>query len=277
MDKDVLMKMDRQLILALEETEAVYWSKYYQTDEQLSCFATVIAGAFIGAVPEINVLAMNRVIGMGMTAVIKPQDIESIINFYKKAGAKRFFIQLATNAIQDNLPMMLSNAGFNLHNHWFKLMKKLDKAIAVSPSELRIEKIANDQQQKKDYGHILFESFGWEDPRLKSWLSKTIGQMGYHHYLAYLGDKPIAAAALHVMDCYASLAFAGTLPFYRGMGAQRTLIERRLLEATKAGCTYVFAETAVSTPEKPVQSHKNLLRLGFEEVYQRENWIFKFD
>ncbi len=272
--KEVL-SLDRHLLIALEETEAVYWSKYYYTDERLPCFANVIGGAFAGSVPDVNILALNRVIGLGIHHVVNPGDIEAIINFYKKAGAKQFIIQLAGHAIQDDLPEMLSNAGFILHNHWAKLMKRLDEPTSVSSSDLRIEKIMDNHLYKEDYGKILFESFRWEDPRLKDWLCKTIGQMGYRHFLAYQGDKPIAAAALHLMGKYASLAFAGTLPSYRGLGAQQALIQHRLKEASQAGCEYIFTETAAPNPENPAQSYKNMIRLGFEEVYLRENWIYK--
>ncbi|MTI40244.1 GNAT family N-acetyltransferase [Fulvivirga lutimaris] len=276
MNVQELIKIDRQLGLALEETEAVYWSKYYHADNKLPSFSSIIASAFVGAVPQLDVLAMNRVIGLGMVTIVNPEDIDSIINFYKKAGTRRFFIQLSNNTIQDNLPDLLTKAGFRLHNHWAKLMKKLDEPIAISPTELRITRITTEEaNRKRDYGQILYDCFDWGDPRLKDWLSKTIGQTGYRNYLAYQDEVPIAAAALHLMGRYASLAFAGTLPSARGLGAQRALIEQRLQEAQEAGCDYIFSETGVSTIEKPVQSYKNMIKLGFQEVYQRQNWILE--
>ncbi len=170
---------------------------------------------------------------------------------------------------------MLSSAGFRLHNYWAKLMKKLDEPIVVSPTELQIVRVSEEENNMEVYGQILFDSFDWQEPRLKGWLCKTIGQRGYSHYLAYQGNTPIAAAALHMVGKYASLAFAGTLPAFRGMGAQRALLEQRLHDAREGGCVYAFAETAVSTLENPVQSYKNMIKLGFEEVYQRENWILE--
>jgi len=269
------MVIDNELGLALEETEAVYWSKYYyHEDDSLPCFATIIAGGFAGAVPEVDILAMNRVIGLGMTQIVEQKDIEAIISFFKNAGTRRFFVQVANQTLQNDLPGMLSRAGFRLHNRWAKLMRKLEEHPVYSPTDLRIVDVAT-KQEKDMYGQILFDSFDWEDERLKGWLCKTIGQMGYRHYLAYHGETPIAAAALHIQRQYASLAFAGTLPEYRGMGAQLALLTRRINEAKEAGCSYIFSETAAPTHEKPVQSFKNMIKLGFKEVYQRENWIFE--
>lgn len=260
--------------LALEESEAVYWSKYYGTDKELSCFVANIAGAFAGSVPQVSILAMNRVIGLGMKEQVKTKDIETIIQFYQQSGAKQFFVQLATHAVQQDLPAMLENAGFKLHNHWAKLVKKIDEPTTVNSGHMHLEQITDNPTKMKHYGHILLECFGWEDPRLKNWLCKTIGQIDYKHYLVYLEEKPIAAAALHIMDKYASLAFAGTLPEFRGQGTQQFLIAHRLNEALESGCAFAITETAAPTPQKSVQSYKNMVKMGFEEVYRRENWIY---
>ena len=267
--------LSKELAIALEETEAAYWSKYYYSDKNLPSFARTIAGAFVGSVPELDILAMNRVIGLGVRNIVKSDDLESIIRFYQTAGAKRFFIQLSDYTIQDDLPSLLSKAGFRLHNHWAKLAKKIDDQPFLNTTELDIVKVTGQNRKKEIYGQILFDSFDWKDPRLRDWLCKPIGDAKYHNYLAYHDETPIAAAALHVMGRYASLALAGTLPSFRGMGAQGILIEYRLKQAFGAGCEYVFSETGISTPEKPVQSHLNMLKAGFEEVYQRENWILE--
>jgi len=270
------ISLDREMAIALESTEAAYWSKYYSPDQDLICFASVIAGSFVGSIPEVDVLAMNRVIGLGMQTVVDPQDIQSIIKFYMKAGSRRFIVQVSDFTIQDNLQEILLDAGFKHHNRWAKLKKELNPHAAPASSELQIRKIHKYDYEKEVFGQIIYECFDWEEPRLKKWLAKTVGQSGYSHYLAYNEEKPVAAAALHITGKYASLALAGTLPKARGMGAQNSLIAVRLKEAEEKGCQYIFSETGVHTVEKPVQSYKNMIKMGFEEVYQRDNWLFEF-
>ena len=124
------------------------------------------------------------------------------------------------------------------------------------------------------YGQIIFDSFDWEDERLIRWLASTVGQSGYRHYLTLHQGKPAAAAALHIGDVYASLAIAGTLPSYRGRGAQGLLLKTRISDAIKAGCQYIFSETAEEKPERSVASYRNMRRFGLEEAYLRENWIY---
>ena len=124
------------------------------------------------------------------------------------------------------------------------------------------------------YGQIIYDSFDWEDKRLIRWLASTVGQSGYRHYLAVHQGKPVAAAALHINDEYASMAFAGTLTEYRGIGAQGLLLKTRISDAIKVGCQYIISETAEEKPESSVASYRNMRRFGFEEAYLRENWIY---
>lgn len=262
------------LTRALEESEAIYWSKYYNINAILPCYANVICGAFVGAIPQVDILAMNRVIGLGMQKTVTPEHIDEIIHFYEKAGSKRFFIQLSPYVLQADIQDMLLNRGFRYLNNWVKLVKKADQKLPVVKTNLKVVEVG--PKEANIYGRVIYESFDWEDHRLQDWLAGTVGQPGYRHYLAVADDQPVAAAALHITGVYASMAFAGTLPDYRGLGAQSLLLKTRILEAIKSGCQYIISETAEPKPDKPVMSHRNMQRLGFEEAYLRENWIWEF-
>lgn len=266
--------IDLQLATALEYSEAMYWSKYYQSKCQLKCYGSVIAGAFAGALPELNILAMNRVVGLGMEVPVRPIDIDSIIRFFNKSGSERFFVQVSPLAEQENLREMLREKGFQFHNNWTKLLRPAGRPLADVETNLNIEKIGPDQSMI--YGKIIFESFDWEDERLIEWIAQSVGKPGYHHYLVKDGSLAVAAGALHVVNSFASMAFAGTLPEYRGLGAQSLLLNTRILEAREMGCNYIISETAEDTPERPVASFRNMQRFGFETAYLRQNWIYEF-
>jgi hypothetical protein len=51
---------------------------------------------------------------------------------------------------------------------------------------------------------------------------------------------------------------AATLPEFRGLGAQKALVERRLADAKALGCTIVAVETAELTLEKDAPSYRNM-------------------
>ena len=260
------------LAYALEESEIAYWSKYYQTQAPMKSYANVIAGAFAGAVPKQDILSMNRVIGLGIRQTVKPLHIDDIIRFYTLAGTKRFFVQLSPHVIQDDLRDILRDRGFQHHNNWVKLWKKADMPIPEVETELTAVRIG--LEEASTYGQIIFDSFDWQDDCLVDWLASTVGRVGYRHYLAFSQHQPVAAAALYLKDGNASLAFAGTLPSYRGRGAQGLLLKTRMHDAQQAGCQYIFSETAEEMPERSVASYRNMRRFGMEEAYLRENWIY---
>ncbi len=268
------MNIDSKLAQALEFSEATYWSKYYNKNSYLKTLWTVTGGAFAGAVPDLDVLALNRVIGLGLDRAVTSEDLDYLVRFFKSAGSRRFFIQLSPLIEQSDLPDLLSQKGFRPYNRWAKLIRSLQVPVPTVPNS-KLEVIQISEKQADLYGQIIFDSFNWQDKRMTSWLAASVGKSGYRHYLVYLEGKAIAAGALYIHQEYASMAFAGTLPAYRGLGAQRLLLQTRLQQAKDMGCQYAFSETAEDKPERPVQSFRNMLKLGFEPAYLRENWIYE--
>lgn len=150
-------RIDPTLAYALEESEVAYWSKYYQVQAPMKSYANIIAGAFAGAVPEQDILSMNRVIGLGMRQSVKSEYIDDIIRFYTLAGTKRFFIQLSPYVIQDDLRDLLHDKGFRHHNNWAKLWRKADLTIPNIDTELEAVRIGPNDALA--YGQIIFDSF----------------------------------------------------------------------------------------------------------------------
>lgn len=274
LSQELNLQADPNLAIALEQSEAIYWSKYYREVSPFKLYFDEVAGAFLGSLPELDILALNRVIGLGMHETVDAAHIDEIIRFFFKAGAKRFFVQLSPHIKQSDLKDILAGKKFRFHNNWAKLVRKTDLSIPNIQSPLKVVKI--DKTDSETYGRIIFESFDWQDQRLIDFLASTVGQTGYRHYLALHDSKPVAAAALHTTGIFASMAFAGTLPEFRGMGGQSVLLKARILDAIELGCKYLISETAEQTADKPVASFRNMVRFGFVTAYLRENWIYEF-
>ncbi len=267
------MKTLTNLTDILERSEAIYWGKLYEGCPGLKTAKMQIRGATALALPEIDLLAMNRVIGWGGTGKETAEDIMRMVAFYSQHECRRFFVQLSPLAPRINrLRQLLQEHGFMYYNSWSKLWKPTASYNPSVSSFLKCKPIGLDQGAT--YGKIILESFNWSDQRLIPFLASAIGKPGYQHYLIYLEEKPIAAGAFHWYDQYGSMAFAATLPEYRGLGAQSLLIHARIKAAQRLGIHYLFSETAVHRPEKPSQSFQNLQKFGFDLAYERENWVF---
>jgi ribosomal protein S18 acetylase RimI-like enzyme len=268
------LKKNEALPYALERSEAVYWGKYYDDPHSLKPMKMELNGAVACALPGVDILAMNRVIGWGWTGSETATEITRLIEFYNTCECPRFFLQLSPYVPRrEHLNLLLEAYGFRRYNCWSKLWRPISLYNPKVNTFFEIKTIGRGQAE--EYGQVLYDSFDWQDLRLISFLAATVGKSDYRHYLVYDDHRAVAAGALHFYQEYASMAFAATLPAYRGMGAQSLLIHQRIADAAKAGARYLIAETAIDRPTAPSNSFRNLQRFGFEPAYERENWIFE--
>lgn len=259
----------------MEHQEAAYFGEHFRDlpnvlSEQLGAGFRRLGGGLAIIASNIDMPAFNRVIGLGLGAPITEDSLDEAIQLYQSAGASRFFIPLSKMAERPEVVQLLEAKGFRHYNNWAKLYRQI-KFLPKIASDIRIEEV--DISQKHVFADIILESFEWPEA-LRPFLSNPVGHPGWKHYLAYDGGKPVSAAALFVQGKMASMALAGTLPEYRGHGAQSALIARRLRDAAEAGCRWAVSETAEDKPEQPVASYRNMLRLGFELAYLRPNYLW---
>jgi GNAT superfamily N-acetyltransferase len=95
---------------------------------------------------------------------------------------------------------------------------------------------------------------------------RSAGKAGFSHYMAFDGVRPVATAALAVLDGMAYLLSAATSEADRKRGAQQALIAARLARAEALGCAIQVSETLNILEH----SLRNLQRAGFREVYEKE-------
>ena len=87
---------------------------------------------------------------------------------------------------------------------------------------------------------------------------------GFSAYLARREGQPAGGASMRIHKGVAQLCGASTLPAYRRMGVQTTLLHERLADAAHAGC-----DIAIVTTEPGSKSQENVQRQGFELLYVR--------
>lgn len=269
--------ISREFMLKLEQQEAAYWSEHYRdvpagVKNLLGIHFLKVGTASAGAAANINTLAFNRVIGLGMGQPATESQVDEIIAFYRDADAPRFFIQLSPLAEPPGLPEILQAKGFQHYNNWVKFYRKIDPLSQLN-TRLRIEQI--DADRADIFAKLIVSAFEWQ-AEVKPLITVPVGRAGWKHYLAYDDDRAVACGALFIRGEYATLAFAATLPEYRGLGAQSALITRRFRDAAKAGCRWMFTETAEETLQRPAASFRNMRRHGFAIAYKRPNYIYHF-
>jgi hypothetical protein len=168
-----------------------------------------------------------------------------------------------------DLEPALRSAGYAPDYAWMKF----ERGVELPPSgetDLRLLEVGKDAAD--DFGRTACTAYGLPD-FVVSWTAQLPGREGWHCFVAYDGDLPVATGALHVHEDLGWLGLAATLPSHRGRGAQNAILAARIARARERDCRSVTTETGERVPGRPSNSYRNILRNGFAEAYLRPNWV----
>jgi len=259
----------------LIESEA--WSDFYhsapnQTVEQCGIKIFPLGGVNGTIASKLDILAFNRVIGLGIKEPIDERIIDIILNKIEADKVKRFFIQVHPEVYSDNIRKLLVSKNFYHYNNWVRLARDNSPAKRIK-TILNVRKLKSNES--KTFAQIVINAFEWPE-ELISWIAAPVERKDWYHYMAYHNDQPIATAAFYLSGEYAWFDFAATLPGHRGKGAQSALLLRRIEDCRTLGVKRMIVETAEQTSEKEAHSYRNVLKSGFKETYKRPNFIFVY-
>lgn len=265
-----------QPVVPLEAAEVRSLASLYDaaTPELVAECGVVVesrGGGLLVAATRLDVLALNRVVGIGLERRPTRDDVDSVVSAFHDIASPRFFVQVAPVEGSEKVEEWLTDSGLRHHNNWVRLSRELVDLPDAPPSDLTIRLIGTEEGET--FSRIVAQAFRFP-PAVASLVRCPIDRPGWHHYLAYEGEEAIGGAAMFVAGESAWFGFAGTAAERRGRGAQTALVIRRLEDAAAAGCRWVSVETAEQTPDREAPSFRNLRRLGFSQAYVRPNYLW---
>lgn len=229
-----------------------------------------MAGVTMGRADRVDLLTVNRAVGLGMDQEATPAILDGLFDFYR--DVPRFSIQLSPAARPAELTEWLVARGMRRYNSWTKLYRSAREPLRFTPVPgLRVEPIGSSDAPIATT--IIGDAFGFSD-ELRAWWSAAVGRPDWMHYLAYHDDQPVGTAALFVSGELAWLGWAATREGAPSRSAQTDLIVRRMADAASAGCRWLVVETAEDEPEHRTPSARSLRRLGFQVAYLRPNYVW---
>ena len=250
---------DEQIALSLLKHEA----------ELLGARVARVGPAFALTLRKADVPMLNRVVGVGLDGPVDEAALDAIHTLY--AGARvRYLVQVAPAALTPELQALLESRGLQRADNWACLIRGVE-APPEPRTDLRIERIGCEDAEA--HARIASAAFGLAAEH-GVLLERLVGRPGWHHFLAFDGELPVATGALYVEDGVGYLTFGATLDSHRGRGAQGAIIVRRIREAAALGCRWLVSETAEDLPERPFPSYRNLRRAGFRLAYLRPNYVY---
>jgi GNAT superfamily N-acetyltransferase len=238
--------------------------------DALSALATVseAGGAIVMRVPEAPESPMlNRIVGLGVDRPATEGDVDEVLA--AMGAGFTFYVAVAPDARPVELSGWLRSRGLEPGWGWMAFHRDVAEPPPAETS-LRLV-LVETPAEAAALAHVMRVSYGLPEavePRLAG-----APGAGWLCWLALEGDEPAGAAGLYAAEGVAYLGLAGTMPGFRGKGAQSALLAERIRHAAALGCDRIVTETGERKGNRPSNSYRNILRAGFTEHRVTENWL----
>jgi GNAT superfamily N-acetyltransferase len=209
---------------------------------------------------------LNRILRLG---VERPADEALLAAAIEAMEGLRHYVSLSPDAEPPELSRWLQARGYEPGWGWMQFARGVDEVPAPAT---RLELVEVGQEQAAAFAGVVRRAY--ELPEATETRLAAIPLLpGWTCWLALAGGEPAGAAGLFVADGAGYLGLAGTLPEHRGQGTQGALLATRIRRARELGCDTVFTETGERRPDRPSASYRNIIRIGFRELYVVPNWL----
>lgn len=213
-------------------------------------------------------IVVNRAIGLGVTGSERAETVAAIVERYRKAGVKRYFVHVHPEARPPELRQWLLDRGLEKARGWMKFTRgreappRVESAVVVRPAR---------PEDMDAFGRIASAAFDLGEEAAE-WLAYLDRAQHWRAYVSVVDDEIAGTGGLFVRDGIGWLDFGATAPRYRGKGAQSALLRQRIVDALDLGCRLIVTATGEAVEGDPQHSYSNIKKMGFREAYLRENY-----
>lgn len=266
----------REMAALADQAEALAWSDFIaaapetlKTELGLSVEQVGDATLLIG--PGTSLTYFNRVIGLGMRGEATANQVDRIVERYRRAGSPAWLLLWSDLARPATMPPMLAGRGFTYPaaSSWVKLYRDAQAPAPVA-SELAIVEASADQAV--ELARVVVGVFGMP-AFVGEWLVRVRGRTGWKLYAVLDGERVVGGGCLFVSGEQAWLGWGAIAESHRRRGGQSALIARRIEDAIASGARHLFAETGEPAEGSRNASLDNMLRNGFSRVISRQNVV----
>jgi hypothetical protein len=231
-----------------------------------------VGEAGVLACRDIPSVVFNRAMCVGAVAGTTEAELDEASAWLETNGAPGWALQVApaaqTGTVHDWLhhrTMTASGAG------WAKSKRGISPVADARGS--RVHPRLVNAESAGAFGQVVQAGFAFPVATAK-WFAALSGRPGWHLYLAYDGENPVASGAAFVRRGIAWFGIDATLTEYRRRGGQTALINRRIEDGRAARLQGFTAETGQPSAgqEAAHTSYSNYTRAGFTPAYVRSNY-----
>jgi GNAT superfamily N-acetyltransferase len=202
-----------------------------------------------------RVRELNRIVGLSSL-----RELDALEPLY---GEGHVLVSLDP---ETGLDAPLEGRGYDRGYPWHKFVRGVEPYDATSSLSVQ------EARAPLDFGRAFADGYGLPEPAA-SWLARLVGRAGWHCFVGYADDEPVAAGVLYVAGETGWLGMGATLPAARGRGGQSAILAARIARARELGLRELVTETGAPREDGPGSSYRNILRAGFELAYERPNYV----
>lgn len=215
-------------------------------------------------------LMFNRVIGLGLRTPANAEVLDAIDYEYLRAGVRAYAIEAAPGASPDGLGPLLRERGLMPFKATAMMVRDTAPPIDAATS-FDVRQV--DPVEAQMFGRVACTPFSLDEPYV-SLVTASVGRKGWQHWAAFDNGTMVASAITAFTDeGQAWIGWVGTLPPFRGRGAQSALAAHQIRAAASLGVTRVSLEAAPGSRKKPSQTLANYRRLGWVQAYERPVYL----
>ncbi|HET7723921.1 MAG TPA: GNAT family N-acetyltransferase [Propionibacteriaceae bacterium] len=215
----------------------------------------------------------NKALGFGVTEPVADEVIGDVLDVYRENGSGVAVLQIAPAVLPADWDDLCARHGIVSDSTWTKLLRA-PTPPSPARSDLRVGPVeAGDLDAWAEVMRVGFEMP--EGPLTGMFAGSVRSNPAFQAFGAWDGDRLVSGGLLHVKDGRAAFCGVATLPEARNRGAQSALFVVRVEAARAAGARVFSAETWRPGDGQVNPSLNNMLRAGFQPVYDRTNWVWR--
>ncbi|MEU0072539.1 GNAT family N-acetyltransferase [Streptomyces sp. NPDC006332] len=220
----------------------------------------------------------NRAGGFGADGPITVDDLARVCAFYREHGVSQGSLMIAPPLLPPDWDATATKLGLVEGSRFTKLGCDIETLPTVADRAAldpgwRVGVV--EAHQAREWATVMMTTFGFTAPAMIEMAASCVGAPNWRQFAVWAGERIVAVGSLFLNGQCADMFGGATLPEARGRGAQSALLTARVRAAAAEGCRWLVAETGVEGPGEHNPSLHNMLRVGFEPMYERTTWLWQ--
>ncbi|WP_134655950.1 N-acetyltransferase [Streptomyces sp. H23] len=221
----------------------------------------------------------NRAGGFTDDEPVTADLLTQVCDFYREQGVPQGAFMITPSLLPPDWTSVVGKLNLSQGGRFVKLGCAIETALAATEEaaalapELRVGLVEADQAH--EFATVMMPTFGFTSPGLTDLAASCVGRPDWQQYAVWEGERMIAVGSIFVNGECADMFGGATLGEARGLGAQSALLAARVRAAQAAGCRWIVAETGAEDPGDHNTSLHNMVRAGFEPLYERTTWLWR--